>query len=149
MNYPMKYLLSLTLLLLLTACGSSRTSTAYKTVDDGYGPVAKHNNTGSISEVENPDVARPLDIHLSTLPGVSVNGSGPNAQVRVRGGNNSFVADPEPLFVLNGQQLSGGFSALYSSVAVADIANISVLKGSSASMYGTRGANGVIVVRTK
>jgi TonB-dependent SusC/RagA subfamily outer membrane receptor len=54
------------------------------------------------------------------------------------------------LFIVNGNQVTGGFSSVYASVAPADIKSVTVLKdASSTAIYGTRGANGVIVITLK
>ncbi len=133
----------------MASCTSSKPNANLAKSDDGYLQTDRKKRTTSVSEIEQLDVSRSLDMHLSTIAGVMVAGQGPGAQIRVQGGQNSFSGDTEPLFVLDGQAISGGFSAIYSAVAVPDIATISVLKGSAASIYGTRGANGVIVIRTK
>lgn len=147
----LRYLLVFTVLMFLSSCSSSRSPTeiAQNSTDDGYGRVSKKNQTGSVSSETKFDVARPLEMHLSTLPGVTVRGQGAGAEVRIRGGMNSFSVSTEPLFVLDGQPVNGGFNSIYAVVNVADLSEISVLKGSSASMYGSRGANGVILIRTK
>ena len=59
-------------------------------------------------------------------------------------GSTSFQGGTEPLYVLDGVPLSGE-----PVVNIKDIEEIEVLKGSDASMYGTRGANGVILITTK
>lgn len=134
---------------LMVSCGTSREAGLGDTVSDGYTKRSKRDVTGSSSTIDRPDVTRTLDIHLSTIAGVTVRGQGPSAEVRIRGGMNSFNLSTEPLFVLDGQVMSGGYASIYASVAVPDIDNINVLKGSEASLYGSRGANGVIVINTK
>ncbi len=87
--------------------------------------------------------------HLQQVSGLSIQGSGRNAQVRVHGVS-SMYGNNEPLFVVNGQAIDGGLSAVSSMVPVAEIARISVLKTpSETSMYGVRGANGVVVIKLK
>ncbi|MEL6140142.1 MAG: TonB-dependent receptor plug domain-containing protein [Bacteroidota bacterium] len=145
----LRFLVVLSLAIFLGACTSNKPVANFGTIDDGYSSTKKKDKTTNINEIEDLDVAIPLHIQLNQVPGVSVRGQGPSASVRIRGGTNSFFADTEPLFVLDGQPLGGGYSELYASVNIVDIDKISVLKDAAASMYGTRGANGVIVVRTK
>jgi TonB-dependent SusC/RagA subfamily outer membrane receptor len=54
-----------------------------------------------------------------------------------------------PLFVVNGQTIGTDFSNVYILVNPNDVVSTSVLKGSDAALYGSRGANGVILIRTK
>lgn len=67
--------------------------------------------------------------------------------IRIRG-QNSLLGDQDPLFVVNGIPL--GRAANFSAISRYDIATIDVVKDAAGmAMYGIRGANGVIVVRTK
>ena len=59
-------------------------------------------------------------------------------------GVNSFISSQDPLFVVDGNIVSS-----IDFILPVDVDKISVLKGSEASMYGTRGANGVLVIKTK
>ena len=104
------------------------------------------------SQVEttgNYDEALDLTGHLAKVSGIKVIGQGPNAQITVRGGQNSFQLSPAPLFVLNDTPQTGGYAALYGLVDVETIVSIKVLKGADAAWYGSRGNNGVIVIRTR
>ncbi len=103
----------------------------------------------AVEEKEGYNESMTLADHLMQVSGLSVQGSGRNAQVRVHGVSSMYGSN-EPLFVVNGQPIDGGLSAVSSMVPVADIARISVLKTpSETSMYGVRGANGVIVIKLK
>ncbi|HJS44253.1 MAG TPA: TonB-dependent receptor plug domain-containing protein [Gemmatimonadales bacterium] len=67
--------------------------------------------------------------------------------IRIRG-QNSLLGDQDPLFVVNGIPL--GRAANFAAINRYDIATIDVVKDAAGmAMYGIRGANGVIVVRTK
>lgn len=67
--------------------------------------------------------------------------------IRIRG-QNSLLGDQDPLFVVNGVPL--GRAANFSAISRYDIATIDVVKDAAGmAMYGIRGANGVIIVRTK
>ena len=132
------------------ACTSSR-STDYQgaTIDNGYQQVKARNTTGAVSQINDPMITRTLADHLRSVAGVTVSGEGAQARVRIRGGMNSFSSDTEPLFIVDGQSFNG-FSQVYSAVNVPDIKTITVLKDESqTAIYGTRGMNGVIVIRTR
>ena len=99
--------------------------------------------------VENLDPAIPLSDHLRRLPGVSVQGTGINARVRMPG-LKSLNSDPEPLFVIDGRMIVGGYQSAVVSVDINDIANIRALRNiNDRSKYGLRGSNGVIEIITK
>lgn len=119
----------------------------------GYGSQKKVNVIGSISTIDSkslesrsvPDVSNLLTGQMS---GVTITQSSGNpgqdaGTIRIRGVG-SFGATPDPLVLVDG--MPGSLSDL----TPADIDNISVLKdASSAAIYGSRAANGVILVTTK
>lgn len=119
----------------------------------GYGVQKKVNVIGSISTVDSRELQSRAASDVSNMltglmPGVTITqSSGSPGQdsgtIRVRGVG-SFGATPNPLVLVDG--LPGSLSDLLP----ADIENISVLKdASSAAIYGSRAANGVILVTTK
>ncbi|MHB1192959.1 MAG: TonB-dependent receptor plug domain-containing protein [Longimicrobiales bacterium] len=151
-------LLGVTALLLLTACattpsaGGGEPSDA-ETVDIGYGRVDQKDMVGSVAKPQGEGVGegrfRTLGEMLARTPGVRVVESPAGGlSVRVRGTNSSILGGEEPLFVLDGMamQSADGLSSLDPNA----IESISVLKDAGATaIYGSRGANGVIVIRTK
>jgi len=120
----------------------------------GYGTVKKSDLTGSVSSVNSDEIAQvPVTSVSSALQGraagVSVNqASGQPGQgviIRVRG-NNSISGGNNPLYVVDGFPLDD----FGSDINPEDIKSIEVLKdASSTAIYGSRGANGVILVTTK
>ncbi|WP_439482595.1 SusC/RagA family TonB-linked outer membrane protein [Cyclobacterium plantarum] len=122
----------------------------------GYGSVQKTDLTGSVSKVEAKDLAnlpapRVDQLLQGRAAGVnvtSVSGSpGAQASIRIRGGN-SVQGDNEPLYVIDGFIAGTNFNL--NNINVNDIESIDILKdGSAISLYGTRGANGVILITTK
>ncbi|MBK8563948.1 MAG: SusC/RagA family TonB-linked outer membrane protein [Saprospiraceae bacterium] len=139
----------------------------------GYGSVKKSDLTGSVVSVGEEDFNRgalvsPDQLIQGKAAGVQVvNNSGQpggSTTVRIRG-NSSIRAGNQPLFVVDGVQLSGasskpgtntgdiGATAGSNPLAYlnpADIESIQVLKDASATaIYGSRGANGVILITTK
>ena len=119
----------------------------------GYGKQKKVNLTGSVSSVTADELAsRPVTstsaIIAGLVPGVSVIKSsgrpGAGASVRMRGTGTFSSAGNSPLVLIDG--LSGNLD----DVDPNDIKSISFLKdAASASIYGSRAANGVILVETK
>ncbi|WP_238387600.1 SusC/RagA family TonB-linked outer membrane protein, partial [Pararcticibacter amylolyticus] len=119
----------------------------------GYGTVKKKDLTGPVSSV-NADViaAAPVSSALEAISGrvsgvqITTTEGSPDAEmvVRVRGGG-SITGDNSPLYIVDGFPLSS-----ISDIAPADIESIDILKdASSTAIYGSRGANGVVVVTTK
>lgn len=70
--------------------------------------------------------------------------------VRIRGGSSSFSGNNEPLYVLDGVPITPGPNGSLMGINPYDIASIKVLKDpADITMYGVRGANGVILIKTK
>ena len=69
--------------------------------------------------------------------------------LRIRG-TSSWTSAVEPLYVVDGTPLTSGFGGPLSGINKSDIETIRVLKdAASTSMYGVRGASGVVVIETK
>lgn len=125
-------------------------------VSVGYGMRSRRTLTGAVGTVGGETVQRDgvqrVEEMLRRVPGVVVTRlSGGSYSVRVRGGGVRLLAGAstgEPLIVLDGMPLPIGPGAL-DSVSPADVDRIDVLKDADASIYGSRGANGVILVRTR
>ncbi|MFT5884948.1 MAG: TonB-dependent SusC/RagA subfamily outer membrane receptor [Arcticibacterium sp.] len=119
------------------------------TISDGYSITNTNNYTGAAKTLDGIEQWMPLEDYLRKVSGVSVIGSGPSAQIIIRG-MGTVNAAYEPLFVINGAAVNGGFSTVSSILNSTDIESISVLKdASSTGIYGTRAANGVIVIKLK
>jgi TonB-linked SusC/RagA family outer membrane protein len=129
----------------------------------GYGSQIKREVTGNISSVKGDDLVKvqvpSFDAALQgRAAGVQVNqGSGvPGSPSRILiRGTSSISAGSEPLIVVDGfpltQELTGqGGINSFMSINSADIEDIQILKDAAATaIYGSRGANGVILVTTK
>jgi TonB-dependent SusC/RagA subfamily outer membrane receptor len=61
----------------------------------------------------------------------------------------SFLAGAEPLFIVDGSPVSPGQGGTLSWLNPRDVESITALKGGDAAIYGVRGANGVIIIKTK
>lgn len=104
-------------------------------------------HSGKTMTVSEKEVAGPiaLEVYLRRVPGVIVRGAGMEATVQVRGVN-SFHLNTEPLFIVNGVPVGNSFKSAATLVSSRSIKTVRVLKDSDASMYGTRGAGGVVLI---
>ena len=139
----------------------------------GYGSQRKEAVTGSVATINAEEanvgvVANPTQLLAARAPGVNVTLNsgepGAGAQVRIRGGT-SISASNDPLYVIDGVPLQnneseargygiGGSPALgrnpLNAINPSDIASMTVLKDAAATaIYGSRGANGVVLIETK
>ncbi|MBC9928968.1 TonB-dependent receptor [Chitinophaga qingshengii] len=120
----------------------------------GYGTQKRADVTGAVSSISSKalrevPVTNVQQMLQGRVPGVYVNNTGnkPGSQpsVLIRGVR-SFSAGNEPLYVVDGIPLSGGLNDINPD----DIESIDVLKDASATaIYGSRGANGVLIVTTR
>ncbi|MEI8084853.1 MAG: TonB-dependent receptor [Paludibacter sp.] len=118
----------------------------------GYGTIKKSDLTGSVSSVKSEAIMRKPVANVAQAlqglaPGVSVtsNSGSPGGSVTVRIRGIGTVNDPSPLYVVDGMPVNDiGY------LSAAEIGNIEILKDASATaIYGSRGANGVILISTK
>jgi TonB-linked SusC/RagA family outer membrane protein len=139
----------------------------------GYGSVKKKDATGAVDQLssksfDNVGAPSPADLLRGKVSGVQVTSAsgepGAGASIRIRG-NSSIRSGNGPLIVIDGVPLDGGdVSAGGSDIGLGsssarnplnfinqnDIESMSILKdASSTAIYGSRGANGVIVITTK
>ena len=120
----------------------------------GYGVQKKSHLTGAVSKYSddnlgNQAVSRLDQALQGKIAGVSISNvsseAGSAPQVRVRG-MGSLSASNEPLVVVDGYPMADGLSF----IDMNDVESIEVLKdAASAAIYGSRGANGVILITTK
>ncbi|MEM1324996.1 MAG: SusC/RagA family TonB-linked outer membrane protein [Bacteroidota bacterium] len=120
----------------------------------GYGTRKRSHVTGAIAQVEGGDIAaiqanRVDDALAGKLAGVLIQnqdgapGADPKIQIRAA---SSISGDSNPLIVVDGYPISGSLATVNPN----DIESLEVLKdAASAAIYGSRGANGVILVTTK
>ncbi|HEV7379036.1 MAG TPA: SusC/RagA family TonB-linked outer membrane protein, partial [Dyadobacter sp.] len=118
----------------------------------GYGTTKKSDITGAVASVKAEQITKiatvnPLQGIQGRVPGVNiVSQSGePGAPVRVRIRGVGTINNSDPLYVVDGFQTND-----ISFLAPGDIASMEILKDASATaIYGSRGANGVILISTK
>lgn len=120
----------------------------------GYGTQRKKDVTGStvsvkgetLNEVKAPNIVNQLQGRAAGVD-IVTNGNtiGTGGQIRIRG-NRSITGNNDPLIVVDGMVYGGSLNDLNPD----NIANLDILKDASATaIYGSRGANGVIIITTK
>lgn len=119
----------------------------------GYGTMKKKDLTGAVASVKQGDiqqVAAPnaMQAMQAKVPGVDMTQSsgqaGAGVSITLRG-NRSISASNSPLIIVDGVEYSGDLD-----VAASDIESMDILKdAASTAIYGTKGANGVIIITTK
>jgi TonB-linked SusC/RagA family outer membrane protein len=121
----------------------------------GYGSVKKSDLTGSVSTIKTKalqdiptnSIEQVLQGRVAGLQISTSQDPGSSSTVRIRGGS-SLRGSNSPLVVVDGFPL--GDAGDLKQINVADIEKVDVLKDASASaIYGSRGANGVIIITTK
>ena len=133
-------------------------SESIQAIDDvvvvAFGTTKKESFTGSAAVMKSEDIAKTQTSNIATalagaVPGVQLSsnsgqpGSQPNIIIR---GLGSISSSTDPLWVVDGQPYYGDLSL----INPADIESMTVLKdAASTSLYGSSGANGVIMVTTK
>jgi TonB-dependent SusC/RagA subfamily outer membrane receptor len=119
----------------------------------GYGSQDRAEVTGAVATVRAEDLGREitsLEELFRGLAGVTVRRLPDGGiSLRVRG-SSSFSSGGEPLFVINGVPIHAAPGQALMGVSARDITRIEVLKDAGATaIYGSRGANGVILISTK
>lgn len=119
----------------------------------GYGSMKKRDVTGAIVSVNEKDISSMEPTNLATalqgkVPGLDIMGTsepGTSSVFRIRGTSTLSDGGSNPLFIVDGMEVRN-----IDNINPRDIANIEVLKdAASAAIYGSRSANGVIIVTTK
>lgn len=129
-----------------------------------YGTTKKASFTGSASVVKSEDLSAQKESFVKSLQGkvagIRVGGStgdpGADQRIQIRG-ISSISASSQPLYVIDGvaivnNDVTSGLKSqsVLSSINPDDIENLTVLKdAAAASLYGSRAANGVIIITTK
>src|SRR4029079_10946321 len=139
------------------------TALGIRRADRGLGYSVAKVNPDNLLQKSEPDILKGLE---GKVAGVDIRSSqgtpGAATRIQIRG-NNSFFGDNQPLIVVDGvpysndqvstsNQTTGGtaYGSGLSNLDPNDIASMNILKGSSAAaLYGSRAANGVLVITTK
>lgn len=120
----------------------------------GYGTMKKSDITGSVSQIKTEmlesvpvyNMEQALKVGAAGVRVTQNSGiPGGRIEVRIRGGN-SMIGNNDPLYVVDGFPVTGGIDFLNPS----DIESVNILKDASATaIYGSRGANGVVIITSK
>ncbi|MEO9966743.1 MAG: TonB-dependent receptor [Reichenbachiella sp.] len=122
----------------------------------GYGTQKKSHLTGAISKVENTNIdqipmSRADQALVGRVAGMNVQSTGPDGvgsapTIQIRGVG-SITGGSGPLLVIDGVAVDSDF---WTNIDMNDVASIEVLKdAASAAIFGSRGANGVVMITTK
>jgi TonB-dependent SusC/RagA subfamily outer membrane receptor len=158
--FPLRYAAAVLALSSATAAGCHRSTTPAadapgkeRTVSVGYGTADEKELTTPVSsltdsEIEKANVGHVEQLFEGRVSGVQVTRLGNGEfSVRIRG-TRSFSGGNEPLIIIDGVPAVSATVGL-TRVTPSDVKRIDVLKGAAATMYGSRGANGVILITTK
>ena len=119
----------------------------------GYGTTKKSDLTGAVSTLSGNDmrkipVANVAEALTGRVAGVQVSSSegSPDSEIKIRiRGGGSLTQDSSPLYIVDGFPVNS-----INDISSSDIESMTILKdASSTAIYGSRGANGVIIVTTK
>ncbi len=109
-------------------------------INIGYGTVKRKNLTTPVSKIygnrQTASYTSIFDMLQGTVPGLTVNGG----HILIRGLSSRYLSN-EPLFIVDGTQVSS-----IADIPPQNVESIQVLKGPAGAIYGSRGANGVILV---
>ena len=132
----MPRLLCLCLLSLALGCGSA-----------GPPDDRRSRDTVEREDVQRRSLSRVEDMLRGQIAGVEVYETGSGLGIRIRG--RSSFRETAPLFVIDGLPLEHGADGVTTGINPADVESIRVLKNvSDTAIYGSRGANGVVVITT-
>lgn len=132
--------------IILAGDGSASSEYDEEIANTGYGYVKRREYTGVSSGISGDVLRRTgqrdiLGALKGLVPGLSITGSNGNYTVTIRG-EKSLMLSSEPIYLVDGVQVNSlDFVSIY------DVDHVEVLK--DASQYGSRGANGAILVTTK
>ena len=132
------------------SCGTAyQPSAESELVNVGYGTLERKEVSTSVTRVDSKDVDNAsmqniFDYLEGRVPGLVINRTGDrSATLSIRGAN-SFYGSTEPLLVVDGTIVDD-----ISEINPRDVKSVEVLKDGGAAIYGSRGANGVILITLK
>lgn len=141
----------------LAACGGGATKSPRTPAPEEARPDLQTPQSAGVATVTGEDISKVgvqrIEEYLNgRVPGLQVfrNQSG-EYTIRIRGTQKFGQGSEEPLLVVDGMPVSpGSVNTVLSTIDPREIAKVEVLKdASSTAMYGSRGANGVLLIKTK
>ena len=147
-NEMKRILFAILVVFAMMSCGSGGV-VQKESVNIGYGETSREKLTYAVSslnmnEAEKSTYSTIYDYLEGRVPGVQVTKTGAATATVIIRGINSINSSIEPLFIVDGVTVND-----ISNINPRDVKSVDVLKDASASIYGVRGANGVIIIRTK
>lgn len=143
-----KLLLATLALAAICACGSTKTVVGEKPEDDsvniGYTTVSKNamtdaGNSLKVSERDSDQYNSMLDYLRDRVPGIEIDGN----SIMIRG-MSSLQGSSDPLIMFDGAEIMD-----ITMIDPREVYSVDVLKDSGAAMYGVKGTNGVIIIKSK
>jgi iron complex outermembrane receptor protein len=129
-------------LAVIAGCGTAR-------LNDEPEKPATGPNVATADQWSGQNAADAQELFEGRFPGVQVSRTPDGIAVRIRGAS-SLYGENEPLYVVDGMTIQPGPGGALVGINPGDIEKIEVLKDiGSTAMYGSRGANGVILIKTK
>lgn len=130
------------IVMLISMTLASCTSSAY------YGNLSA--NAFNKDEVKSGNIQNlPLVDYLRRVPGLTVSGQGSSVDISIRG-LATITGINSPLYVIDNDPIGNSYYQAAAMVDTNDISSVLVLKDAvSTTSYGTRGSNGVIMIKTK
>lgn len=137
----------------LAACAHPRSAGQQQVSDTTHRRDSTFGGNPRREVVTSEQIRKDLPIEealMGRFPGVEVNRTPSGGiAVRIRGGS-SLMGDNEPLYVIDGLEIKAGPNGALDGINPYDIESIEVLKdATNTAMYGSRGANGVILIKMK
>lgn len=132
------------------SCGSAyQPAMETESVNVGYGTLDRKEVSTSVTKIDSKDVdnggfSSIFDYLEGRVPGLVINRTGENSATLSIRGANSFYGNTEPLMLVDGTVVED-----ISFVNPRDVKSVEVLKDGGAAIYGSRGANGVILITLK
>ena len=145
---------ALAALAVLSACGSGQASSVRYTSPAPESEASRTSSVGTVSgdEMQQAGPQRIEEFLNGRVPGLQVvrNESG-QLSIRIRGSASLGKSDEEPLVVIDGMPTPQGMNSdVLRMLDPREVHRVEVLKdASTTAMYGSRGANGVLVIRTR
>jgi TonB-dependent SusC/RagA subfamily outer membrane receptor len=148
---PCSILLCGLLVALISGCASANSASTGSTPRDRPLPPPNQGTIVTADDLDHSTTVDPIERALAArVPGVFVTNT-PDGGIAIRiRGQSTINGETEPLYVIDGQPVLPGPGGSLTGINPKDIASIEVLKDvASTAFYGMRGANGVILIKTK
>jgi TonB-dependent SusC/RagA subfamily outer membrane receptor len=140
--------------LVVAACGQQRaavgsfSSYGEESVNVGYGSIKRKNLTTSVSKLKMSETEMSSYTNIGEyiagrVPGVQVTKTGGSYKYIIRGVNTIYGSN-DPLFIVDGMEVAD-----IDYINPREVKSVEVLKDASSSIYGSRGACGVIIITTR